>query len=127
MIKSGEKVAIIGSGPFLYKGYQLAKLISERLGINPAVFNLSYIKPYPVDYIKGILRDYEKIITLEDHQLRGGIGSIVSEISTEFIPRKILKLGIDDRFGECGIKEELDEELDVDLEKVFEKTKEFLK
>ncbi|HVX92845.1 MAG TPA: transketolase C-terminal domain-containing protein, partial [Candidatus Dojkabacteria bacterium] len=126
MIKSGEKVAIVGSGPFLYKGYELSKLLNERSGINAAVFNLSYIKPYPVDYIKNILEGFEIIITLEDHQIKGGIGSIISEIASEFNPRRILMLGINDRFGECGTKALLDKELGIDIETSFEKVQTFL-
>lgn len=126
LIKSGEKVGIIGSGPFLYKAYLLADLLKSRMNLNPNVYNLSYIKPTPTDYIKDILSNNEVIITVEDHQISGGIGSIVSEVAAENLPRPILRCGIDGRFGECGTKELLDQELGVDLESLFKKVQLFM-
>ncbi len=127
LIRNGkDKVALIGSGPFLYKAYELAKMIKEKLDIETSVYNLSYIKPYPVEYIKSILRDNNVIVTLEDHQINGGIGSIVTEITSEYLPRPVLRLGIDGRFGECGTREILDKELGVDLESMFNKVKIFI-
>ena len=125
-IKSGEKIGIIGSGPFLYKSYLLAKMIDESTGINPNVYNLSYIKPYPVEFINTILSENKIIITLEDHQLSGGVGSIVTEVASENNPKPILRFGINGRFGECGTREEIDKELGVDLDTLLKRSLQFI-
>lgn len=79
----------------------------EEKGIKIRVVDLYSIKPVDKETIIKCAKETEKLISIEDHSVIGGIGSIVSNVLTENYPKKLIKLGVQDKFGKSGDIENL--------------------
>lgn len=84
-----------------------AKKELEEKGIKIRVVDLYSIKPVDKETIIKCAKETEKLISIEDHSVIGGIGSIVSNVLTEYYPKKLIKLGVQDKFGKSGDIENL--------------------
>lgn len=84
-----------------------AKKELEEKGINIRVVDLYSIKPVDKETIIKCAKETEKLISIEDHSVIGGIGSIVSNVLTEYYPKQLIKLGVQDKFGKSGDIENL--------------------
>lgn len=84
-----------------------AKKELEEKGINIRVVDLYSIKPIDRETIIKCAKETDKLISIEDHSVIGGMGSIVSNELTESYPKKLVKLGIQDKFGKSGDVENL--------------------
>jgi transketolase len=120
------EIGIIGTGPILYNALLIAKKL-EKEGIKIKVMNLATIKPLDQEAIISLAKETKKIITIEDHQVFGGMGSAVAECLSKNYPTKIEFIGIEDRFGQSGKVDELYEEYDLSPEKIEIKIKKLLK
>ena len=121
LIKRGKRNLVISSGPILSNCFMAVK----KLGNNIGVLNLSSIKPLNEKYIIRILKNYKNIITVEDHSIIGGLGSIIAEIIAKNNLNKNLKIhGIKDDFVDSDTPSSLEKfyKLDIkSLEKIFKK------
>lgn len=119
LIKKGKKNLIISSGPILANCVSAVKRLGKEIGI----LNLSSIKPLNEKHMLKILKRYKNIITIEDHSIIGGLGSIISELIAKHKLGKNLKIhGIYDDFVDSDTPSSLEKfyKLDVNgLEKVF--------
>ena len=84
-----------------------AKKDLEEKGIKIRVVDLYSIKPVDKETIIKCAKETEQLISIEDHSIIGGIGSIVSNVLTEYYPKKLIKLGVQDKFGKSGDIENL--------------------
>lgn len=84
-----------------------AKLALKSIGIDVRVVDLYSIKPVDRDTIIKCAKQTNKLVSIEDHSVIGGIGSIVSNILCEESPKKLIKLGVHDKFGKSGKVEKL--------------------
>lgn len=84
-----------------------AKEILEEKGVNIRVADLHTIKPIDVDTIVKCARETKKLISIEDHNIIGGLGGAISEVLTEYEPKKLVRMGIKDTFGKSGKAQEL--------------------
>jgi transketolase len=102
----GKKVGIIATGALLHKAILTAqKLTSE--GKSVTVMNLSTIKPLDEDAIIKLAHESRAIVTVEEHQIRGGMGSAVAECLAAHFPVPIEYIGVNDDFGQSGTPAEL--------------------
>jgi len=104
--KSDLKAGIIATGPIVYQALLTAKNLDEK-GIGVKVLNLSTIKPLDEKAIIDLAKETGKIITVEEHQKVGGMGSAVAELLSQKHPTQIEFVGVDDQFGQSGDPEEL--------------------
>jgi transketolase len=102
----GEDAAIIVCGPMLYEALLAAQEL-ENQGIKCSVLNNACVKPMNVDAIVSAARRCGAVVTVEDHQISGGMGSAVAEILAERYPVPVKFIGVRDRFGESGEAREL--------------------
>lgn len=100
------KVGIIATGALLHKALTAAKALKEE-GIEVEVMNLSTIKPLDDKVIVALAKKAGKIVTVEEHQIRGGMGSAVAECLAQNCPVPMRFIGVDDQFGQSGTPEEL--------------------
>ncbi|PIR59533.1 MAG: transketolase, partial [Candidatus Pacebacteria bacterium CG10_big_fil_rev_8_21_14_0_10_45_6] len=100
------EVAIIGCGPVLHNA-MLAASELEQDGIRVRVINNHTIKPLDEDTIVAAARDAGAVVTVEEHQVMGGMGSAVAECLARECPVPIEFIGVQDRFGESGEPNEL--------------------
>lgn len=101
-----SKVGIIATGPLVYNALQAAKILSEQ-GIESDVLNLHTIKPLDTKSLSEIARKCGAIVTVEEHQIAGGMGSAVAEFYAQNHPLPIEFIGVNDEFGQSGTKQEL--------------------
>lgn len=101
-----KKVGIIASGPVLYYALVAGKELNEN-GIGASVMNLATVKPLDTEAIEAFAAEHDALITVEEHQVAGGMGSAVSEYLSEVRPTRVIKLGVHDSFGQSGEPEEL--------------------
>jgi transketolase len=119
------RVGIIATGPLVYQALMAAKELDDA-GTGVKVLNLSTIKPLPVNDILDFVKDLSGIVTLEEHQVAGGMGSAVSELLSQHKPIKISFLGVQNKFGQSGTPDELIEHYGMGINAIKEKVKSLL-
>jgi transketolase len=100
------QVGIIVTGGLMHRALLAAKEL-ETEGIKTKVMNLSSIKPIDADAIIALAKETKRIITVEEHQVAGGMGSAVSEVLAQNYPVPIEFVGIKDLYGQSGSPDEL--------------------
>jgi len=98
VLKKGKDVTIIGAGPLLYEAL-LASEQAKSKGIDCEVINLHTIKPIDAKTIADSVKKTGCIVSVEDHQIRGGIGSAIAEAIVKDYPVPMEMIGLDNKFG----------------------------
>ena len=96
-------------------------------GISAQVINMHTIKPLDEEAVIRAAEKTGKIVTVEEHSVIGGLGSAVCDVLCEQAPTKVLKIGINDTFGESGPAVELVKKYGLDADSIYEKVKAFCK
>lgn len=117
-------VGIIATGALLYKALLAARELEKEIQVE--VMNLSTIKPLDEAAIIALAKKAGRIITVEEHQIRGGMGSAVAECLAKNFPVPIEFIGVDDRFGQSGTPEELIEHYGMGKDAIKGATKRIL-
>ncbi len=115
------KVGIIATGALLYKALEAAKELSGKIEVE--VMNLATIKPLDEKAITALAKKAGKIITVEEHQIRGGMGSAVAECLAKNYPVPMKFIGVNDEFGQSGTPEELIEHYGMGKNAIIEAIK----
>ncbi|MFA6355124.1 MAG: transketolase C-terminal domain-containing protein [Candidatus Paceibacterota bacterium] len=113
------EVGIIATGPVLYNTLMAAREL-ENEAIKIKVMNLSTIKPLDISAIISLAKETKKIVTVEDHQVAGGMGSAIAECLGEFYPTRIEFVGIKDKYGQSGTPDELEKHYKINKESIIE-------
>jgi transketolase len=100
------KVGIVATGALLHKALQVAQKMAEK-GIPIKVINMQTIKPLDEEAVITLAKETGKIVTVEEHQIMGGLGSAVAEVLSQNHPTYIEFIGVKDKFGQSGTPEEL--------------------
>ncbi len=99
------EVAIIATGALVHKALQVAKKLENEVGV--VVVNLTTIKPLDEKTILDVAKRTGAVVTVEEHQIMGGMGSAVSEFLSANYPVPMEFVGVKDQFGQSGTPEEL--------------------
>ncbi len=100
------QVTIIATGTLVHKALLAAKSLEEE-GIGSIVINLATIKPLDEETILAVVGRAPKVVTVEEHQIAGGMGSAISELLSKHMPVPQEFVGVEDQFGQSGTMEEL--------------------
>lgn len=106
VLKEGKDIAIFATGLMVQEALKAAETLKAE-GINITVVDVACIKPLDEEGVLNILKTHDHIITAEEHNIIGGLGSAISDVSVKYLPKKITKIGIMDRFAESGPFNEL--------------------
>ncbi len=120
------QVGIVATGALLYKALLAAKEL-EAEGIKVKVMNLSSIKPIDTEALIILAKETKAVVTVEEHQIAGGMGSAVSEVLAQNFPVPIEFIGVHDKFGQSGTPEELIEHYGMGKDSIKEAVKKVLK
>ncbi len=113
-----SEVGIIGAGALLYNALVAAMQLEEE-GVGVSVLNVATIKPLDREGIINFVNAAGgKVVTVEEHQVAGGLGSAVSELLASERPAPIEFIGVHDRFGQSGNTEELMKEYGLNTESI---------
>lgn len=119
-------VGIIVTGSLVYKALKVAENFEkegEKLGLRVKVLNLSTIKPLDEEAVWRLAHETGAIVTVEEHQIAGGMGSAVSECLAKHFPAPIEFIGVKDKFGQSGTPEELIEHYEMGEKHIREAVK----
>ncbi|MBX4198673.1 transketolase family protein [Candidatus Parcubacteria bacterium] len=119
------QVGIIATGALLHQALRAAKELQDKINIE--VLNLSTIKPLDEKAIIDLAKKAGRIITVEEHQIRGGMGSAVAECLAKHSPVPMRFIGVDDQFGQSGTPEELIEHYGMGKKAIIEAVKDLIK
>jgi transketolase len=100
------QVGIIATGALVYRALKVAQKLSSE-GVGVSVMNLATIKPLDEKAILNLAKETGAIVTVEEHQVAGGMGSAVSEFLSQNYPVPQEFIGVHDEFGQSGTQEEL--------------------
>jgi len=118
--RHGDDVAIVACGILVYNALVAADLLAREDGISCRVVNNHTIKPMDSAAIVAAGRDCGAVVTVEEHQVHGGMGSRVAEILAAQQPVPIEFIGVQDRFGQSGNPQELVEEYHMGITAIRE-------
>ena len=120
LLKAGDKVALIGTGAGLPEATEAVKILEQK-GLKPTLVNIHTIKPLDKDGLVK-LKNHKLWVTVEDHSVIGGLGSAVAEvIADEGLPVKLIRIGVQDEFGESGEPVELYEKFGLTGKQIAER------
>ena len=105
-IGDGTDACVIATGDVVYQAIKAKEELEEK-GIKIIVINIHTIKPIDKETIIRAAKETKKVITIEDHNIIGGLGSAVCEVLAEEYPCKVTRMGIKDTFGKSGKADEL--------------------
>jgi len=120
LVKDGEEVAILSIGHHGNFAVDACQQLQEQ-GLNPAHYDMRFVKPLDEELLHEIFARFDKIVTIEDGCIQGGFGSAVLEFMADHgYAAKVKRLGIPDRFIEHGAQKELYRECGYDAQGVVE-------
>lgn len=100
------QVGIIATGPLIYNAIIAAQRFAEK-GISVKVLNISSVRPLDFEAIKNLAKEAGAIVSVEEHQVVGGLGSAVAEVLVQNYPVPMELIGVHDKYGQSGTAEEL--------------------
>ncbi len=124
--REGKDVTIITTGLCVSESLAAAELLAAD-GIDAKVINIHTIKPLDEDLVVAAAKETGKVVTVEEHSIIGGLGSAVCDALSAKAPTPVLKIGINDTYGESGPAKALIEKYGLDGKSIAEKAKEFVK
>jgi transketolase len=101
LLKEGHDVLLISTGPQSVRCLQAAELLHGQ-GISAGVLHVPSIKPVNKEEIVSAAEKAKLVVTVEEHTVYGGLGGLVAEVLSEVSPRRVVRFGIDDRWGESA-------------------------
>lgn len=125
VLADGDDVAIFATGIMNAAALEAKELLAAD-GISAAVINIHTIKPIDKELIIKYAEKTKKIVTVEEHTVIGGLGSAVADVTSEYCPTRIARVGIEDCFGTSGKAGELLDYYNLNAAGIVEKVKALL-
>lgn len=126
LLREGKDVTIIASGLTVATALEAAEKL-EADGISAEVINIHTIKPLDEELVAASAKKTGRVVTAEEHSVIGGLGSAVCDCLCEKCPTPVLKIGVQDVFGESGPANALIEKFGLDGKGIYESVKKFVK
>ncbi|PJA95747.1 MAG: 1-deoxy-D-xylulose-5-phosphate synthase [Ignavibacteriales bacterium CG_4_9_14_3_um_filter_34_10] len=125
-VEDGNDVAILAIGNMVNNSLKAKKILLEK-GINPAIFNMKFIKPIDYELIDSIAANFKYIVSIEENSLIGGFGSgILEYLNERNYKNDFLRIGLPDKFIDHGTQNELHKIIKIDAIGISEKVELFL-
>ena len=125
VLQDGTDVAIIATGIMVPEAIEAGKALAEA-GISARVINMATIKPLDEELVLKAARECGKIVTVEEHNILGGLGEAVCGVVSENCPVPVKRIGVNDQFGHSGPAAELLKQFGLCAENIVNVTKAFV-
>ncbi|MBQ8559516.1 MAG: transketolase family protein [Tyzzerella sp.] len=125
VLREGKDVTIFATGLEVAETLGAAEKLAAD-GIDAKVINIHTIKPIDRELVIAAAKETGKVVTVEEHSVIGGLGSAICDVLSEEAPTKVLKIGVNDVFGESGPALELIKKYGLDADGIYEKVKAFV-
>ena len=122
IIQDGMDVAIIATGILVPEAIEAGKQLAD-MGIRARVINMATIKPLDEDLVIQAARECGKIVTVEEHNILGGLGEAVAAVLAEHVPVPVHRIGVRDAFGHSGPAAELLKQFGLTAKDIVAQTK----
>ena len=126
VLREGKDLTIIATGLPVSNCLEAAEKLAAD-GIDAKVINIHTIKPLDEELVVAAAKETGKVVTVEEHSVIGGLGSAVCDVLSEKAPAKVMKIGVNDTFGESGPAVELIKKYGLDADSIYAKVKAFVK
>lgn len=126
LLREGDDVTIVATGICVSSALEAADKLAAD-GISAEVINIHTIKPLDTELIVKSAKKTGKVVTAEEHTVIGGLGGAVCEALSEKAPTPVLRIGINDVFGESGTASALVAKYGLDGDGIYAKVKDFVK
>ena len=126
LVREGKDVTIVATGICVGSALEAADMLEEE-GISAEVINICTIKPLDEELVISSAKKTGKVVTAEEHSVIGGLGSAVCDALCKEYPVPVMKIGMQDMFGESGSAAALVEKYKLDGKGIYEQIKDFLK
>ena len=124
--REGKDVTIVTTGLCVSESLAAAEKLAAE-GIDAKVINIHTIKPIDEELLVAAAKETGRIVTVEEHSIIGGLGGAVCEVLSEKAPTPVVRIGINDTFGESGPAKALIAKYGLDGDSIAEKVKAFVK
>lgn len=125
VLRDGKDAVLFANGAMVYEGLEAAKQLAGE-GIDLMVVNLHTVKPLDQEAVLAAARKTGRVITAEEHQAAGGMGSAVAECLAQHYPVPMRILGMQDGFGESGAPDELMKRYGFSSDAIYQAVKDFV-
>lgn len=125
VLRDGKDAVLFANGAMVYEGLEAAKQLAGE-GIDLMVINLHTVKPLDQEAVVAAARKTGRVITAEEHQAAGGMGSAVAECLAQHYPVPMRILGMQDGFGESGAPDELMKRYGFSSDAIYQAVKDFV-
>ena len=122
ILQDGSDVTLVGCGLMVEVAMKAAEELKEE-GINAAVINAYCIKPLAENVILEYAKKTKAMVTVEDHSVIGGLGAAVAQVTSAKCPAVVRTVGVQDRFGESGLQDDLFEKYGLTAQHIVEEAK----
>ena len=120
LVMEGTKVAVFAAGPFVYRAVEAAERMKVEQGWNPTIYNIRYIKPLDTDLVSQACCKHERLVTIEDGTLVGGLyGAVAEFVSQMEKPLPVKGIGIPDQYISQGTQQELRNECGLTADEIL--------
>lgn len=121
----GTDATVFATGICVSEALKAMDILKEK-NINIRVIDMFSLKPIDRDIIIKSAKETKNLISVEDHSVIGGLGSIIADVLSEEYPSKLVKMGVEDRFGESGKATVLMEKFEIDSTAIVKKVEELM-
>lgn len=121
----GTDATVFATGICVSEALKAIEILKEK-NINIRVVDMFSLKPIDKDIIIKSAKETKNLISVEDHSVIGGLGSIIADVLSEEYPSKLVKMGVKDRFGESGKATVLMEKFEIDSTAIVKKVEELM-
>ena len=121
----GTAATVFATGICVSEALKAMDILKEK-NINIRVIDMFSLKPIDRDIIIKSAKETKNLISVEDHSVIGGLGSIIADVLSEEYPSKLVKMGVKDRFGESGKATVLMEKFEIDSTAIVKKVEELM-
>lgn len=126
IVKEGKDVTIIANGLMVAEAIEAGKTLAEN-GIDAEIINIATIKPLDDELIVASAKKTGKVVTVEEHNIIGGLGEAVCSCLSEKCPIPVKRIGVNDEFGHSGPAKDLLKQFGLSAENIVKVTTEFVK
>ena len=125
ILRDGKDAVIFATGTLVHESLKAAQILKNE-GIDIYIVNISTIKPLDEKMVIDLAKKTNCVVTAEDHNVIGGLGSAVAEVLSENYPCLMKRVGLQDRYAESGKPNELYKKYGLDAESIAEELMKFL-
>jgi len=118
-------VGIVSTGSLLFNSLMAAEELQKN-GVGASVLHMATIKPLDEEALLAFAQTHDALVTVEEHQIAGGLGGAVAEYLSEVHPTKISRIGVHDQFGQSGEPDELMEHYGMGIDSIIKAARDLL-